>query len=246
MWVSQHEELLKLISDISANVDQINDRVNTLEKNVRVMNIRMKNNKDVLYQVQDDLHKVKKSVTLMQKQQSGGGSNISNNYEQRLKLLETKLTSREANTGTRTHVHPANGTIDEDENTCYIKNLPYGQRDLEDVNTLLTEGMGIDVRVQSVTRAPSVHNMAGVLAIKLHSREDAQLVMRNKRKLRYTEKYHNVYIDREKSSAQVRMEHKFRMLLNNVQYDRSREFRGPAGPRAHPGHFPNRGRSRFQ
>ena len=220
--VKQNEELLNLISGISANVDEINDRVNNLEKNVRVMNIRLKNNKEVLDNVQDDLDKVRKSVRVLTKKQNDSASNFNNDYEQRLKLIESKLRARELdvrNGSTHNHIKKTND-MSEDDTTILVKNLPYGQIDIEDTNNLLQDGLGLNVEVQSVSREPSVRNRAGVLSVKLRSRNEAEQVMRNKMKLRYTERYYDVYIDSQHTSQQRRIENKFKMLMD-LQNDRS-------------------------
>ena len=53
--VQQNNKLLKLITDISVNVDTISSRVGTLEKQVCIMNTSVKQNSDGLTKVKRDL-----------------------------------------------------------------------------------------------------------------------------------------------------------------------------------------------
>ena len=97
-----------------------------------------------------------------------------------------------------------------------MKNLPYGQKDVEDANELLRDGLGLDIEVLDVHRAPSVSNNAGVLTIELSSPHDKEQVMKHKRKLRFTEKYYDVYIDSTNTHIQRRIEEKFKILMNYI------------------------------
>ena len=106
-------------------------------------------------------------------------------------------------------------TVSSDEQThsVSVKNLPYGQKDVEDANELIRDGLGLDIEVLDVHRAPSVSNNAGVLTIEL-SPHDKEQVLKHKRKLRFNEKYYDVYIDSTTTHIQQRIEEKFKLLMN--------------------------------
>ena len=57
-----------------------------------------------------------------------------------------------------------------------VSNLPYGMKDEDDVNKLLSEDLRIDVTVKSILRAPSVYNRDGIITIELESKEDKCLL----------------------------------------------------------------------
>ena len=109
-------------------------------------------------------------------------------------------------------------TINTDIHDCeiFVKNLPFGQKDREDISILLNDGLGLNITVKSVHRAPSVNNNAGIITIELSSPCDKALVMRNKYKLRQQEKYYDVYIDERNDSVHTRIEQKVKFLLNNM------------------------------
>ena len=81
------------------------------------------------------------------------------------------------------------------ESSLIINNLLYAQKDEADVKCLLDSGLHLQIRVKSVSRAPSVHHNAGILTVELATAEDKYLVLQNKRKLRYNAKYADVYIE---------------------------------------------------
>ena len=80
--VQQNNKLLKLITDISVNVDTISSRVGTLEKQVCIMNTSVKQNSD-------GLTKVKRNLTQLQMSVKNAAQNqLSADYENRLKIVE--------------------------------------------------------------------------------------------------------------------------------------------------------------
>ena len=212
--VKQNEKVLKLIYDMSVSVDEISERVGTIERKLRVINNTVNTNKDEINHMKTNVHKLQNSVNMMQKRY--GSETKQNEYETRLKRIEDKL--REENTIHQTSQNNAtesqsNNTM-EDEHKIHIKNLRYGQQDEEDVIELVREGLGLDIRPHAVNRAPSVHNNAGIITVTLSSSHDKELIMRNKRKLKYTDRYYNVYIDSTNTQIYRRIENKFKQLIN--------------------------------
>ena len=104
------------------------------------------------------------------------------------------------------------------KNIILIHNLPYVMQDRIDVNQLLHDGLGLHLDVKTVTRAPSVNNRAGVLTIDLNSRDDVIKVMQSKMRLCNHHKYYGVYIEEKDHHRDSRIEEKFIMLMDNMQY----------------------------
>ena len=129
-------------------------------------------------------------------------------FEARLIAIETKL-----NDG-----RPINEPSHE-KSTIKIQNLPFGQNDTEDVNTLLREGLGLRVQTKSIHRARSIYNRAGIITAELNSVDDRSRIMQNKRRLRSIDKYRNVYIESDESVTQGRLEHKFLQLMYSMRND---------------------------
>ena len=167
---------MKLITDMSVNVDTIANRVGTLEKQVCIMNKSVKQNSDCLTKVKKDLTQLQMSVKNVAQIQ------LSADYENRLRIVENIV---KQNNETDVELH-------------------------------------LQMRVKSVSRAPSVHHNAGILTVELATAEDKNWVLQNKRKLRYNTKYADVYIEdtsRMDVHAHSRIEQKCIQLMNELQYE---------------------------
>ena len=127
-------------------------------------------------------------------------------YEERLKTVESKLKEHENNRLTNRD--------DDNEATIIVRNLPYRMMDDADGQQLHSEGLGLDIPVQSVLRARSVNHQAGV---ELTCVRDKQKVIAYKMKLSRTQKYYDVFIDGGKINVNRRIEQKFKMLVNNLR-----------------------------
>ena len=104
-----------------------------------------------------------------------------------------------------------------------ILNFPYGQKDREDVDELISRGLGLNIRAKSVHRAPSKGYNAGVLTIELASQDDKADLMRNKYKLRRNDRYSNVYIDSVNPHRNIHVENSFHVLIQDMH---DKVFRG--------------------
>ena len=227
VFSKQHDVLLNLVSDISVNVAEISDRVSKLEKKVCNVQKSVQNNRIVIDDVLTDMEKIKKSVKLIKQKQS---HNIkSDEYEERLKLIETRLKERENNQIT------TNNSVD--DKCVIIRNLPFGMRDKEDVQQLLHDGLGLDINIKSIHREQSVNHQAGVLTVELATTNEKHRIIANKRLLSRTEKYRDVYIDGGNRSVNKRIEKKIEMLVSNLQCN------SPTQMRAHSRTYYNRNRS---
>ena len=208
-FTKQHEVLLNLVSDISVNVSEISDKVNKLERKLIVTQKSVNNNKEVLDNVIVDMEMMKKTMNTIKQRQNKSMKH--EEYEERLKTVESKLKEHENNRLTNRD--------DDDDNdaTIIVRNLPYRMMDDADGHQLLSEGLGLDIPVQSVHRARSVNHQAGVLTIELTCAEDKQKVIANKMKLSRTQRYYDVFIDGGKTNVNRRIEQKFEMLVNNLR-----------------------------
>ncbi len=235
----QNDMLLQLISDISVNVADIIDRVGVLERKNCVMNKTIVNNKNAISEIHDDIEKVNKAVKDIKKKHVQPLK--SNKFEERLKLIEDILADKNNRNTTVNVAATMQGDNNElNDRTVYIKNLPYGMKDDEDVHKLLNNALGLNIKAKSIQRAPSVYNRAGVISIEFSDKRDKIRVMQCKRKLRYNECYSDVYIDETMNYINNRMQSKFQMPLHNMHKGTSN-----FGAHVHPGQFSNR-RPRFQ
>ena len=97
--------------------------------------------------------------------------------EIRLKAMENKLNQRITERVNITDVVANASTATTDVRLLLIKNLSYGMKDNEYVVKLIHEGVGLDISVKSIQRAPSVYNRAGVLTVELHSKDDKMKIL---------------------------------------------------------------------
>ena len=67
-----------------------------------------------------------------------------------------------------------------DDKMVRVKNLSFGMQDEEDANKLVLDGLGLNIKIQSVSREPSLYNRAGVMTIQLLYNDDKMLMMANK------------------------------------------------------------------
>ena len=183
-FTKQHEVLLNLVSDISVNVSEISDKVNKLERKLIVTQKSVNNNKEVLDNVIVDMEMMKKTMNTIKQRQNKSMKH--EEYEERLKTVESKLKEHENNRLTNRD--------DDNDATIIVRNLPYRMMDDADGHQLLSEGFGLDTPVQSVHRARSVNHQAGVLTIELTCAEDKQKVIADKMKLSRNQKYYDVFI----------------------------------------------------
>ena len=68
--VKQNDMLLNLLSDISVNVSDISDKVTNLERKFVTMNKTVRNTKEVLNDVTNEVESLKKAVRLMKQKQA--------------------------------------------------------------------------------------------------------------------------------------------------------------------------------
>ena len=208
VFSKQHDVLLNLVSDISVNVAEISDRVNKIEKKQCNMQKILSNHKDVLDAVVTDLEKVKKSARIVTQKHSRSINH--DQFEERLKIVETKLKKHELKSAVSAPVNNAT------EEVFIIRNLPYGMRDEDDVQQLIREGLDLNIKINSIHRAPSINHEAGVLTIKVASQDEKLKIITNKWKLSNSDKYYNVYIDEGETPINRRIERKFKMMINNL------------------------------
>ena len=213
--VKQNDVLFKLVREVSVNVSEINDKIRILEKKFSVIEKAVKHNNNEIVEVQHKVENLEKSIRILKEKQSV--SVKADELEIRLKAMENKLNQRITERVNTTDVVANASTATTDDRLLLIKNLPYGMKDNEDVVKLIREGMGLDISVKSIQRAPSVYNRAGVLTVELHSKDDKMKILANKSKLRQSIDYYNVYLENTNSAVDMRIEEQIKMLVNNVQ-----------------------------
>ena len=140
--------------------------------------------------------------------------------DKKLRLIERKLDERDRvpdGMAVNSNVTAMENRLNVDDKMVLVKNLPFGMQDEEDANKLVRDGLGLNIKIQSVSRKPSLYNRAGVMTIQLLSNDDKMLMMTNKWKLRRTENYYDVYVEDSKPPINSRIERKLQMLVHNVQ-----------------------------
>ena len=223
--VKQNDMLFNLVRDVSVNVSDISDKICTLEKKFCVISKTVKDNKDTIVEVQNNLKKLENSVVILKKNMVK--SVTSDELEVRLKAIEDKLKKQHADIQTTAvndvmMADPSGDAIHDRQ--VYVKNLSFGMKDDDDVEKLIKEGMGLNISVMSLQRAPSINNMAGIVTVEMHSKDDKVKMLRSKSKLRQSMDYFNVYIEDTNSPVQMRIEQKLQMLMRNVQHASSFQY----------------------
>ena len=188
--LSQNIIVMNLIGDISISVSEISERVKTLENKFNKLSLKADNNAKTVAELNKSVNSLKK----MQRQTEA-------DHEKRLKHIETVLSSRQNEGNTEQEI-------------ITIHNLSYQQKDVEDVNTLLRDGLGMDIQAKAIHRAPSKFYNAGILTVELSSQKEKSEVMKNKRKLRHNNNYVDVYIDSLKMETQT--ENNFHTMIQNM------------------------------
>ena len=206
--------LLNLISDISVNVSDINEKVIKLERKFLIMNTTVSNTNEVLSDVTNDVAALKKAMKVMKQKQAR--TIASDEYEERLKHAEKKLKLLENKRETES-APLSDGNLNGSAASVIIRNLPYGMKDAEDCHQMLHDGLSLDLNIKSTQRAPSVNNNAGVLTIELHNNNDKEMIMKKKSLLRLSVKYYNVYIDESSTRVYQIIERKLQILAKNLQ-----------------------------
>ena len=212
--VKQNDVLFKLVREVSVNVSEINDKIRILEKKFSVIEKAVKHNNNEIVEVQHKVENLEKSVRILKEKQSAVKAD---ELEIRLKAMENKLNQRITERVNITDVVANASTATTDDRLLLIKKLPYRMKDNEDVVKLIHEGMGLDISVKAIQRAPSVYNRSGVLTVELHSKDDKMKILANKSKLRQSIDYYNVYLENTNSAVDMRIGEQIKMLVNNVQ-----------------------------
>lgn len=106
-----------------------------------------------------------------------------------------------------------------------IRNL--NERDREDitseVNRLLKDGLKLrDIEIESAERKVNRANngKAGIVLVKCKSREDKQIIMRSKSKLKDNRRYENVYIEHDLPKQQRVFNSNMRTIVNTLGRDK--------------------------
>ena len=91
-----------------------------------------------------------------------------------------------------------------------IHNLASRQKDVEDVNKMMSRGLNVGIKAKTIHRAPSRYHNAGVLTVEMHSLDDKAAVL----KLTNNNQLNNVVIESFKTPTHVQIENKFNSLIN--------------------------------
>ena len=212
--LSQNRNILKLISGISTHVANISDRLLTLENKVESMNIKVESNTSAIKAIE-------RNMAALNATDKNKDSVIQ--LDQRNKLVENKLSEQSAiaqvnNNIYNTNEKPTNettcGKIVVAENAIVIHNLAYRQKDVEDVNKMMSRGLNLGIKAKTIHRAPSRYDNAGVLTVEMHSLDDKAAVLKRRAILTNNNQLNNVVIESFKTPTHVQIENKFNSLIN--------------------------------
>ena len=213
--LSQNQNVLKLISGISTHVANISDRLLTLENKVESMNIKVESNTSAIKAIERNMA----ALNAMDKNKDWVIQ-----LDQRIKLVENKLSEQSAIAQVNNNIHNTNDRKPTNETTCgkivvaenaiVIHNLAYRQRDVEDVNKMMSRGLNLGIKAKTIHRAPSRYHNAGVLTVEMHSLDDKAAVLKRRALLSNNNQLNNVVIKSFKTPTHVQIENKFDSLIN--------------------------------
>ena len=213
--LSQNQNVLKLISGISTHVANISDRLLTLENKVESMNIKVESNTSAIKAIE-------RNMAALYAMDKNKDSVIQ--LDQRIKLVENKLSEQSAIAQVNNNIHNTNDRKPTNETTCgkfvvaenaiVIHNLAYRQRDVEDVNKMMSRGLNLGIKAKTIHRAPSRYHNAGVLTVEMHSLDDKAAVLKRRAILTNNNQLNNVVIKSFKTPTHVQIENKFDSLIN--------------------------------
>ena len=149
----QNDTVLKLIHKISANVNEMNERVNILEQKLCTLNNSVNKNKENVTAINRKLLKLENTVNIIKTDyKKFGRPTTQGNYEERLTQLENKLKYAETKEETSRHIRENLNydRLQKTDHTVYIKKIPFGQNDSNDVKKLITDGLGLNVLYKCV------------------------------------------------------------------------------------------------
>ena len=191
------------------------DRLLTLENKVESMNIKVESNTSAIKAIERNMA----ALNAMDKNKD---SVIQ--LDQRIKLVENKLSEQSAIAQVNNNIHNTNDRKPTNETTCgkivvaenaiVIHNLAYRQRDVEDVNKMMSRGLNLGIKAKTIHRAPSRYNNAGVLTVEMHSLDDKAAVLKRRAILTNNNQLNNVVIKSFKTPTHVQIENKFDSLIN--------------------------------
>ena len=143
--------------------------------------------------------------------------------DQRIKLVENKLSGHSAIAQVNNNIHNTNekptneitcGKIVVAENAIVIHNLAYRQKDVEDVNKMMSRGLNLGIKAKTIHRAPSRYHNAEVLTVEMHSLDDKAAVLKRRAILTNNNQLNNVIIEIFKTPTHVQIENKIDSTIN--------------------------------
>ena len=107
----------------------------------------------------------------------------------------------------------------ENNNSVLISNMPYRERDEEDLLAMMYVGLAIpidDIAIKQVERTESKHGRPGNMTVEFCTLNDKIKVLSRKRMLRATNEYADVFIRTVKSNSDIVTERNFATILKSI------------------------------
>ena len=121
-----------------------------------------------------------------------------------------------------------------DDNSVVISNLPESEDFVSDVNALMWTGLCLKVQTTNVNKIETKNGKLK-LKVELRTLKEKIEVIKNKRQLRKTNEYCNVFIESFKTRTEIIMEQNFKTLFKAMPGDMY-NMSSSGRVRAHRGH----------
>ena len=191
----EHNTLLLLLNSIKENVEKIDEKSDTLEDKIHNLSNKLNIQEQGLHEAKQDIKTLFKSMSCLEK------------HHNKINPVPQSITETDKE------------MCIQDSNSIVISNLPNHNRDEEDVIAMFHIGLCVPmkgVRLKNIRRAESLSDRPGNITVELENVHQKINVLRNKRNLRDTNEYCNVFIRPVKSRSDTIMERNFFTILKNM------------------------------
>ena len=184
-----------LLNSIQENVEKIDEKSDTLEDKIHNLSKKLNIQEQGLHEAKQDIKTLFKSMSCLEK------------HHYKINPVPQSITE----TDKEMYI--------QDSNSIVISNLPNQNRDEEDLMAMFHIGVCVPLkgfRLKNIRRAESLSDRPGNITVELENVHQKINVLRNKRNLRDTNEYCNVFIQPVKSRSDTIMERNFFTILKNM------------------------------
>ena len=207
----ENRTLLLLLNSIKKNMDKIDKKSDTLEEKINNLSAKINIQEQRLSRATQNIELLFKSMSNLEKQHSTSSSDTNTNNNV-INLVDNIR----------------------DENSVVISNLPESEDFDSDVNALIWTGLCLNVQTTNVNKIETKNGKLK-LKVELRTLKEKIEVIKNKRQLRKTNEYCNVFIESFKTRTEIIMEQNFKTLFKAMPGDMY-NMSSSGRVRAHRGH----------